>query len=56
MKLNTITKGEGEPIFFQHGLGGDTNQVLQFLSDIQGHEIISTDCVGHGATPFRRLQ
>ena len=56
MNLNTVIRGEGQPVFFQHGLGGDNNQVLHFLSGIEKCKIISTDLAGHGKSPFTGLE
>lgn len=46
--FNYKIKGEGNPLFFQHGLGANLKQAQGLLSEIEGHQIISMDCPGHG--------
>jgi pimeloyl-ACP methyl ester carboxylesterase len=42
--------GQGYPFIFQHGLGGDVNQPLGLLQQIQDYRLAAFDCRGHGAT------
>ena len=43
--------GEGIPFFFQHGLGGDTNQPFGLLeAPPPGFRLLAFDCRGHGQT------
>jgi pimeloyl-ACP methyl ester carboxylesterase len=42
--------GQGYPFIFQNGLGGDVNQPLSLLQQMQGYRLAAFDCRGHGAT------
>jgi pimeloyl-ACP methyl ester carboxylesterase len=46
-------RGEGMPFVFQHGLGGDTNQIFDLFMPPPGIRLITLDCRAHGGTqPF----
>src|SRR5690606_31263385 len=40
----------GAPFVFQHGLGGDTHQILDLYSPPPGVRLITLDSRAHGAT------
>ena len=42
--------GDGLPFVFQHGMGADTAQPLDFGGDLLGWRTIALDCRGHGKT------
>lgn len=42
--------GAGKPFIFQHGLGGDINQILELFSPPKGYRLISFDFRAHGKT------
>jgi pimeloyl-ACP methyl ester carboxylesterase len=42
--------GDGPPFVFQHGMGADTTQPLDFGGDLLGWRAIALDCRGHGFT------
>jgi pimeloyl-ACP methyl ester carboxylesterase len=42
--------GDGPPFVFQHGMGADTTQPLDFGGDLLGWRTIALDCRGHGLT------
>jgi pimeloyl-ACP methyl ester carboxylesterase len=44
------TRGEGTPVVFQHGLGGDVSQPLALFHPPPGFRQICFDCRGHGET------
>ena len=46
------SSGRGTPFHFQHGLGSNLNQPQNLLSDLQGVQLISMDCPGHGNAPL----
>jgi pimeloyl-ACP methyl ester carboxylesterase len=46
--LNVVVEGEGYPVIFQHGLGGDRNQVAESFPDHAGFLRITAECRGHG--------
>lgn len=41
--------GQGTPILFQHGLGGDARQTAEAMPE--GFRLITLECRGHGASP-----
>ena len=43
-------QGTGRPFVFQHGLGGDINQVFDLYTPPPGVRLITLDCRAHGAT------
>lgn len=43
-------RGEGTPFVFQHGLGGDTNQIFDLFAPPPGIRLITLDCRAHGLT------
>lgn len=51
--LHSVDQGSGVPLFFQHGLTANTDQVKSLLSGLEGLRLISIDCPGHGLTPLR---
>lgn len=42
--------GAGAPFVFQHGLGGDVNQIADTFTPPPGICLLTLDCRGHGAT------
>ncbi|MCB0632298.1 MAG: alpha/beta hydrolase [Saprospiraceae bacterium] len=44
-------QGEGTPLLFLHGLGGDLQQAASLLTPITGIQKITVDCPGHGQSP-----
>lgn len=42
--------GAGVPFVFQHGLGGDTEQVFDLFTPPPGIHLLTLDCRSHGAT------
>ncbi|MDX3924331.1 MAG: alpha/beta fold hydrolase [Shinella sp.] len=49
--LSMSESGAGIPVLFQHGLGGDRNQVVQAFDDRRFRRI-TLECRGHGASDF----
>ncbi|MBX2874303.1 MAG: alpha/beta hydrolase [Saprospiraceae bacterium] len=43
------SSGQGIPFHFQHGLGSNLAQPQGLLADLQGVQLISMDCPGHGS-------
>lgn len=43
-------RGEGRPVQFQHGLGGDHGQTFESFPELAGWELRTLDCRGHGAS------
>jgi len=43
-------RGAGAPFVFQHGLGGDTNQIVDLYTPPPGVRLIALDARAHGAT------
>lgn len=50
LEFQYLERGEGVPVFFQHGLGGDTERILQLLDLPRGFRLLGLDCRGHGNT------
>lgn len=49
VNLNYFDKGEGLPIVFQHGLGGDLEQIHTLFGDSrEAFRLICMECVNHG--------
>jgi pimeloyl-ACP methyl ester carboxylesterase len=48
--LAVYDSGDGLPILFQHGLGGDETQVAQTFGNVSGFRRITVECRGHGAS------
>lgn len=46
--LNYTISGEGRAFFFQHGLGANVAQPQGLLGGLDGVQLISMDCRGHG--------
>jgi len=46
--INSFQMGQGEPIFFQHGLAANIEQIKNLLLDLEGCCIYGIDCPGHG--------
>ncbi|TAG11148.1 MAG: alpha/beta hydrolase [Verrucomicrobia bacterium] len=45
-----LQEGKGNPLVFQHGLGGSANQVFEVLSPLPGICLYSMNFRGHGST------
>ncbi len=51
--MNVIEQQKrGIPFVFQHGLGANTNQTVELLEHLQGIDLVSMDCPGHGTSPL----
>lgn len=48
--LHKIHFGTGAPLFFQHGLGAESSQVIQFLNGLKGYCTYALDCPAHGGS------
>jgi pimeloyl-ACP methyl ester carboxylesterase len=46
--LRVVDTGDGLPVIFQHGLGGDYAQVAKALPE--GHRCLTVECRGHGGS------
>ncbi|MCF8516818.1 MAG: alpha/beta hydrolase [Rhodobacteraceae bacterium] len=42
--------GDGPPLVFQHGLGGDARQIAEAMQGIGGQSWHGIECAGHGAS------
>lgn len=49
-RLTVFDSGEGLPVVFQHGLGGDEMQVAQTFPAGAGARRVTVECRGHGAS------
>lgn len=50
--LHYFATGEGQPFIFQHGLGAQAQQAQGLLAGLEGVQLISMDCRGHGKSPL----
>ena len=48
--LNYTTTGAGDAIVFQHGLGAHLGQAQGLFGPVEGFQLITMDCPGHGKT------
>ena len=48
--LRVIEAGEGSPVIFQHGLGGDGQQAAQTFPSDAGWRRVTLECRGHGGS------
>ncbi|PZM14487.1 alpha/beta fold hydrolase [Rhizobium tubonense] len=55
-RLAIYDSGEGFPILFQHGLGGDQAQVAQTFPDVSGFRRMTVECRGHGASSLGHIR
>ena len=46
--LNYLRSGSGKTVIFQHGLGAQATQAQGLLAGVEGIDLISMDCRGHG--------
>ena len=46
--LNTLSKGEGAPLVFQHGLTANIKQTEALLGGVEDLHLLAIDCPGHG--------
>lgn len=51
-QLSFRSSGEGTPFHFQHGLGSNLAQPQGLLAELEGVQLISMDCPGHGSAPL----
>ncbi len=51
-QLSYRSSGEGTPFHFQHGLGSNLAQPQSLLAGLDGVQLISMDCPGHGSAPL----
>lgn len=49
-KVYTVESGEGETLFFQHGLTAQSQQIVDLLGGVQGVHLLSMDSPGHGSS------
>lgn len=49
-RLALFDTGDGLPVLFQHGLGGDEAQVAQAFPDSDGLRRLTVECRGHGTS------
>ncbi len=50
--IHYARKGQGIPFIFQHGLGANRHQPQGLLGSLEGVDLISMDCPGHGEAPL----
>lgn len=50
--VNVVDRGEGYPVIFQHGLGGDRHQVADSFPDDVPCRRITVECRGHGLSDY----
>ena len=50
LNFHYLDKGSGMPFLFQHGLGGDVNQISGLFRPPTGVRLITFDCRAHGET------
>ena len=50
LNIHHISKGNGLPLVFQHGLTANVAQVQALLGGMEGVRLLSIDCPGHGKT------
>jgi pimeloyl-ACP methyl ester carboxylesterase len=50
IKFHYLKKGTGTPFVFQHGLGGDSEAVVELLDPPSGFNFVAMDFRGHGRT------
>ena len=50
MTFHYLYTGDGVPFVFQHGMGGDTRQILDTFRDHSAYRLVSLECRGHGKT------
>ena len=48
--LRCVAAGSGEPVLFQHGLGGDAAQVAEVFPDAAGWRRLTLECRAHGGS------
>jgi pimeloyl-ACP methyl ester carboxylesterase len=51
-RIHHISRGEGVPLLFQHGLGANISQVTGLLEEFADIQLITADMRGHGGTPW----
>jgi pimeloyl-ACP methyl ester carboxylesterase len=50
--LHVVDVGSGAPVVFQHGLGGDRNQIADSFPQDLPCRRVTVECRGHGLSPF----
>lgn len=50
LEFHYLDRGSGVPVFFQHGLGGETEKVFALIDLPPGFRLLGLDCRGHGRT------
>lgn len=48
--LRFVAEGQGLPLIFQHGLGGDGRQVAEVIDPLPGVRRLTLECRGHGGS------
>lgn len=57
LEFHYLERGRGVPVFFQHGLGGETEKIFSLLTLPPGFRLLGMDCRAHGKTkPFGNLE
>jgi pimeloyl-ACP methyl ester carboxylesterase len=54
--LNVVETGQGLPVLFQHGLGGDAAQVAQAFPASANIRRITLECRGHGSSTLGQVR
>jgi len=49
-RLALHSRGQGAPVFFQHGLGGDHLQTFESFPDLPGWRLNTLECRAHGTS------
>lgn len=50
LEFHYLERGSGTAVFFQHGLGSDTDKIFDLIKLPAGFRLIGLDCRGHGKT------
>lgn len=50
LEFHYLDRGSGWPLFFQHGLGSETERIFSLLSLPPGFRLLGMDCRAHGKT------
>jgi pimeloyl-ACP methyl ester carboxylesterase len=57
LEFHYLDRGSGVPVFFQHGLGGETAKIFSLLTLPPGFRLLGMDCRAHGKTkPLGNLE
>lgn len=50
LRFHFMDRGQGTPVVFQHGVGGDTERIFAQIEVPPGFRLLGMDCRGHGRT------